>query len=69
MGEMRNVYGILAGKPEGKRPCRRHRHKWEDIIIMDFREIWWGGVDWMCLAQERDQWWAFVNTVMSLQIL
>jgi hypothetical protein len=48
--EVRNAYNILVAKPEGKRPLRRPRHRWEDNIKMDFREIGWGGVDWMHLA-------------------
>jgi hypothetical protein len=45
MGEVRNAYNILAGKPEGKRPLRRPRHRWEDNIIMDLRETEWEVVD------------------------
>jgi len=47
-GEMRNVYKILVGKSEGKRPLGRPRHRWEDNIRMDLREIRWEGVDWIC---------------------
>jgi hypothetical protein len=54
MGDMRNAYSILVGKPEGKRPLRRPRHEWEDIR-MDLRKIWWEHVDWSYLAQDRDQ--------------
>jgi hypothetical protein len=50
MGEMRNSYSILVGKLEGKRPLRRSRHRWEDNIRMDLKEIRWEGVDWMHLA-------------------
>jgi hypothetical protein len=57
-----------VGKPEGKRPLRRPRRRWEDIIKMDVREIGWGGMDWIDLAQDRDQWRALVNTVMSLRV-
>jgi hypothetical protein len=46
----------LVGKPEGKRPLGRLRHKWEDNIKMDLREIWWGGMDWIDLAEDMDQW-------------
>jgi hypothetical protein len=53
MGEMRNAYNILAGKLEGKRPLRRPKYRYEDIR-MDGGEIGWNGVDWMCLAQDRD---------------
>jgi hypothetical protein len=57
------------GKPEGKRPLGRPRRRWEDGIRMDPREIGWGNVDWIQLAQDRDRWWALVNTVMNLQVL
>jgi hypothetical protein len=61
MGEERNVYRVLMGKPEGKRPLGRPRRRWEDGIIMDLREIGWGSVDWIQLA--------LVNTVMNLLVL
>jgi hypothetical protein len=67
-GEMRNVYNILIGKPEEKRPLGRSRHRWEDNIRMDLREIRWEGVDWIHLAQDRDWWWALVNMVMNLKV-
>jgi hypothetical protein len=56
------------GKPGGKRPLGRFRLRWEDNIKMDHREIGSGGVDWIDLAQDRDQWRAFVNTVMNLRV-
>jgi hypothetical protein len=68
MGQKRNAYGILLGKPEGKRPLGRPRGSWEDNIRMDLREIGWGNMDWIGLAQDRDQWRALVNTVMNLQV-
>jgi hypothetical protein len=55
MGEKRNVYMILVGKPEGKRPLGRPTRKREDNTKMDLREIGWGGIDWIDLAQDRDQ--------------
>jgi hypothetical protein len=58
----------LIGKPEGKIPHGRPRHKWEANIRTDLREIGWEGVDWMHLAQDRDQWQAVVNTVMNLRV-
>jgi hypothetical protein len=67
MGEERNSYRILVGKPEGKRPLRRHRRRCEDNIKMDLREIELNGMDWIDLAQDRDQWRALVNTVMNLR--
>jgi hypothetical protein len=69
IGEERNVHRVLMGKPEGKRPHGRPRRRWEDEIRMDLREIGWGGVDWIQLAQDRDRWRAFVYTVMNLRVL
>jgi hypothetical protein len=64
MGETRNAYRILMGKPEGKRPLGRPRRKW-----MDNRSyIGWDGMDWINLAQNRDQWRALVNMVMNLRV-
>jgi hypothetical protein len=68
MGEMRNAYRILEGKPEGKRLLGRPRHRWVDNIKMDLREIGWDGMDWIYLAQDKDQWRALVNTVMNLRV-
>jgi hypothetical protein len=58
----------MVRKPEGKRPLRRHRYRWEGNIGMYLREIDWEGGDWMHLAQYRDEWWALVNIVMNLWI-
>jgi hypothetical protein len=69
MGEGRNVYRVLVGKPEGKRPLERPRFRREDGIKMDLRETGWGGVEWIHLAQDRDLWWALVNAVMNLWVL
>jgi hypothetical protein len=68
MGERRNVYRILVGKPEGRRPLGRPRRRWVDNIKMDHREIGRGGIDWIDLAQDRDQWRPLVNTVMNLRV-
>jgi hypothetical protein len=65
MGEMRNSH---VGKSEGKRPCRRPRHRWEGNIRMNLREIVWEDVDWIHLAQYRDQWQVLVNAVKNLQV-
>jgi hypothetical protein len=67
MGEIRNA-NILDGKSEGKRAPGRLRRRWEDNIKMNLREIVWEGVNWMHPAQDRNQWWAVVNTVMNLRI-
>jgi hypothetical protein len=68
MGERRGVYRVLVGRPEGKRPLGRPRCKWEDNIKLDRREIGINGANWIQLAQDRAQWRAFVNTVMSLRV-
>jgi hypothetical protein len=68
MGEKRNTCRILVGKPKGKRPLGRPRCRWEENIKIDLREIVWGGMDWIDLAQDRDQWRALVNTVMNLRV-
>jgi hypothetical protein len=63
MGETRNAYRILVEKPEGKRTLGRPKRRWVDNIKMDLREIEWYGMDWIEMAQDRDQWRALVNTV------
>jgi hypothetical protein len=68
MGETKNAYRILVGKPEGKRPLGKPRRRWVDNNKMDLREIGWGGMDWIELAQDRDQWRTLVNTVMNLRV-
>jgi hypothetical protein len=65
-GQVRGVYNILVGKPEGRRPLGRPSHRWEDNIKMDFGQIGFAYVEWIHLAQDRDRWRALVNTVMSL---
>jgi hypothetical protein len=56
MGEVTNAWKILVGKPEGKRPHRRHRRRWEDNIRMDLSETVWEDMDWLYLVRKRDQW-------------
>jgi hypothetical protein len=66
MGAKRNAYRILVGKPERKRPLRSPRRRSVSNIKMDLREIEWDGMDWIDLAQDRDQWRDLVNMVMNL---
>ena len=68
MEEGRGVYRVLVGKPEGRRPLRRPRRRWEDNIRMDLREVGCGCVDWMELAQDRDRLRALVSAVMNLRV-
>jgi hypothetical protein len=67
-GEKRNEYRIFVGKPERKRPLERTRRIWEDNIKVDRREIERNGIDWIHLAQDRDQWRTLVNMVMKLRV-
>jgi hypothetical protein len=67
-GKKRNAYKIFVGKSEGKRPLEIIRRRWEDNIKICLSEIWWGSMDWIDLAQDRDQWRALVNTVMNLRV-
>jgi hypothetical protein len=73
VGRTRGTHGggercSLVGSSEGKRPLRRPRRRWEDNIKLDLRDIGIDGANWIQLAQDRVQWWAFVNTVMILRV-
>jgi hypothetical protein len=68
MGENRNAYRLLVGKPEGKSPLGRPRRRWMDNIRMDLGEVGWGDVDWIGLAKDRNRWRALVNSVLNLQV-
>jgi hypothetical protein len=68
MGEKRNACRVLMGRPEKKRPLGRPRRRWEDNSNMDLREIGWGGVGKINLAQNRGWWRPLVNMVMNLRV-
>jgi hypothetical protein len=68
MGEKWNVYRLLVGKPEGKRPLGRPRRRWMDNIKMDLLEIGLNVMDWNGVAQDRYRWRALVNSVMKLRV-
>jgi hypothetical protein len=57
-----------VGKPDGKRPLRRPRLRWEDNTRIDLQEVECGGMDWIGLAQDRDRWWANMNAAMNLRV-
>jgi hypothetical protein len=73
-GEKRNAYRILVGKPDKKRPLGRPSCRWVNNIKilhnikMDLREIGWSGMDWIDLAQDRDQWRDLMNTVLNFRV-
>jgi hypothetical protein len=67
IGERRNEFRLLVRKPEGKRPLGRPRRRWVDNIRIVLGEVGWGHVDWIGLAQDRNSWRAFVNSVLNLR--
>jgi hypothetical protein len=69
MGEKKNMYKVLIGKPEGKRPLERPRRRWEDGIRMDLTETGWRSVQWIQLAQDKDRCRVLVNEVVNLRVL
>jgi hypothetical protein len=68
MGARRDVYRILVGRPEGRRPLGRPRDRWEDNSKMDLQEVGWGAMDWIQLAQDRDRWRVLAGAVLNLQV-
>jgi hypothetical protein len=68
MGEKRNAYRLLVGKPEGRRSLGRQRRRWVDNIRMDLGEVGWGDVDLIFLAKDRNWWRALVNSILNLRV-
>jgi hypothetical protein len=68
VGEKKNAYKILVGKPEGKRPLGRPRPMWVYNVELDLRDIEWGCMEWIDLAQDTDKWGALVNTIMNVRV-
>jgi hypothetical protein len=68
VGEVRGAYNILIWRPEGRRPLGRPRRRWDNNMKMDRREIGFGDVNWINLAQDRDRWRALANTVTSFRV-
>ena len=69
IGEERGMHSVLVGKPEGRRPLGRRRHRWVDNIKMDLQEVGCGYMDWIGLVQDRDRWRTLVSAVMNLRVL
>jgi len=68
MGEVRGVYRVLVGKPEGRRSLGRPSRRWVDNIMMDLQEVGCGYMDWIGLTQDRDRWRTLVSAVMNLRV-
>jgi hypothetical protein len=66
MGQKKNAYRLLVGKPEGKRPLGRPRRRWVDNIRMDLGEVGWG--DWIGMTKDMNRWRAVVNSVLNLRV-
>jgi hypothetical protein len=68
MGEKRNEYRLLVGKPDGKRSLGRQKRRWVDNIRMDLGEVGWSDMDWIGLAKDRNRWRALLNSVLNLRV-
>jgi hypothetical protein len=66
--DKRGAYRVLVGRPDGKSPLGRPKHRWDDNIKISIQEVGWGGVDWIDMAQDRDSWQAVVNVVMNIRV-
>ena len=62
------MYRVLMGKPDGRRPLGRPRHRWVNNIRKDLQEVGFGYMDWIGLTQDRDRWRTFVSAVMNLRV-
>jgi hypothetical protein len=67
-GEKRNACMLLVGKPEEKKPVGRTRRRWVDNVRMDLKEVGWGDVDWIGLAQDRNRWRTLINLVLKVGV-
>jgi hypothetical protein len=68
MGKRIDVYRVLVGKPEGKRPLVKPRRRWEGNIKLDLREVGCGSMEWIDLPEDKDRWQTFANVVMNLRV-
>jgi hypothetical protein len=68
MGKGRDIYRVLVGRHEGKRPLEKPRCRWEDNIKLDLGEVWIDGANWIQLAQDRVRWRSCVNAIMNLRV-
>jgi hypothetical protein len=66
--DKKGAYRDLVGRPEGKKPVRRSRRRWDDNIKMDLQELGWDAMDLIVLAEDRDRWRAVVNAAMNFRV-
>jgi len=67
-GDRRGAYRVLVGRPEGRTPLGRPKHRWEDNIKMDLQEVGWGDTDCIALAEDRESCWVLMNSAINLQV-
>jgi hypothetical protein len=68
MGKRKVAYSVLVGKPKGERPLGRTRRRWQENSKLDLKEVRWGGLNWIDLAQDRDRWRALVHAVRNVRV-